>query len=96
MMFGGGGSMGVCLHECLCQKRALDFLGLELWIVVSHSLGAGDQSQVLYKNNHLNCPPSSWSPGSISNNCNETASAAVPQAPTQPFFPHQKHYSGSL
>lgn len=46
-----------CMHVCLCamcvpgtykcQKRAPDPLELELQIVVSHQVGAGDKTQVL-------------------------------------------------
>ena len=48
---------GICVHICLCtscvfgacggQKRALDALELELQMVVSHHMGAGNQTQVL-------------------------------------------------
>lgn len=42
-----------CLHKCLCmtgQKRVLNSLGPELQMVVSHCVGAGNQTELFYKN----------------------------------------------
>lgn len=52
------------LHTCMsmyhfyawCQKRVLDPLGLEVQIIMSHYVGAGNETSVLWKGTHdLNC-----------------------------------------
>ena len=45
-----------CLHVCICttfllgahggQKRVLDSLEIELWVVINHCVGAGNQTWV--------------------------------------------------
>lgn len=48
----------MCVHNihAWCyrgQKRALDSLKRELWMIVNYHVGAGNQTQVLYKNKYL-------------------------------------------
>lgn len=50
-------SVFVCLCECAFedQKKALDALGLELQMVVSHHVGTCNQTHVLCNSNKCSC-----------------------------------------